>query len=1723
MSAIQGVKVTGVIVPTDTLDTYAVIDPIYGIDGLRNLSGNTNDLNSITTDRRRAGMVVGVNNGTTYYKLNPAPWTNTLSDWTLFSLGGTFTGGTVTGSTVFSGGLSANTFSTPSMSATTYLGLPIDVTLTGGTYFQGNTIFKNNTGGTFNIVGPSNYNSGVISGGTWVDNGNGSVILPTLSVALFDNANYFEPLRFYTVTGGTTGVNFIALPNNDTSYILIDYNSGSPKYVISDNDGSVNGSSVILYMIIYRTGNFVHVLEFGNMGSGLPNKINSRIISTDRFARESGCSLGLSGLTSGATTAVTLTSGVVWNGPNRQVVNSASSVGTFFKNYHSGGTWTYTTTGHTVNNGFYDDNTNLISATGGKYLVNWYYRGQEINDHLYEVISNGQYDTYLLAEAATEPNLPELITSHAFLVGRVIIGVGATTGVTQSAFSTVFQPSGAAGIHNNLSGIQGGVAGQYYHLDSNKYNNLALVNAANNFSVNQTFGAGLSAITVSASNYLGLPIDIRVTGGTYNSGTGTSSFKNNTGGTFNVSGYFKPSDDVYVNGGDISHDNNQINLNLTNGNVVTINDLVTVIEKDRDAILTLINGKKLIKGVTYKILNCDSELYTNSRKKEYTTIYLKAIEPDVLADTGIGLFYTPKYQNDLNIEIWSNLSFLGVINITNDFIVDEAVHGDLGSTGRLFGDINSGYFIATNGDWNDTVIYGDSSGAQANIDSIIKKEYNHNDVVFWGGSAWFVQDKSAGAALDIFTLDTDNYPFSKLLPLDDDNIKYYNTSYDEVKYDIFSDKITYRKDSNLNIVSTSVDNINYWVDAFYNPIKAFQWGNPLDSVNNVGVGRQTIIDSYNENINFRGSFQSDIEMVGLSYQTNMCFEDKSYQTNVYLQNSHQEIVKLTNNSYQINISLTKNAAQGGIFLAGNSYQNDINLTMKSVQTNINMNKSSQIYITIFGESLQDNIVMINSNQTSINLFHGSSQTDIKIFDGSSQKNIDISDNSTQRTMKILGSEQSNIFLNHSSKQDSVDIRGSRQMNVVFENQAGQVKGNIINEGQTNIKFYNFVFDRTNHDINELNRIYTNTLLTNNSAPYLIGILNNELVEVDTTSISSPIQLINSSNLFSTSLNSGGGTNVTDSNFFGNYAGYGASLASNSNFFGNYAGYAASGANDSNFFGVAAGFNVINANNSNFIGAGAGNSATNAYNSNFLGYLAGQSATNARFSNLLGCQVGMSFFGNSIGSNNIIIGTNISLPNAATNSINIGGVLFGTGTYSNINTNPSITAQTNGKIGINIVNPTQALHVSGNALITGSLTAATISATTYLGLPTDVYVIGGTYSNGTAIFTNNTGGTFSVVGFASQFTGGTVSGPTNFISGLTATTISATTFNSNIIPNINNSLNIGSSTSQYSNIFSNVFSSNGTGILRSANNLVFQLLGGTLEGGRFFNTGNFSIGTSIDSGFKLDVSGNTRIQNGLTATTISATTYQGITSTNVTTALGFTPENSNTDLVQRRLGYTVSTDFLSPLTAALAPYTFTSINSGTFAIVSSQIDANHPGVQQLISTSGITNSGGYISSQANTNPFSTVFTDGLQTDLIFKLPAVTTNGYIRYGHYYGSVVATTAPTHGNYFEITGTTIVGVTRNTNVQTQTNSLSLSASTWYHARIKESIESGVNTVTFTVYDMSGTILYNQSSTTNINTTTTRGNTVLAVNTVSGTALPIVYLDYIGLTFPPMVRGALN
>jgi hypothetical protein len=78
-------------------------------------------------------------------------------------------------------------------------------------------------------------------------------------------------------------------------------------------------------------------------------------------------------------------------------------------------------------------------------------------------------------------------------------------------------------------------------------------------------------------------------------------------------------------------------------------------------------------------------------------------------------------------------------------------------------------------------------------------------------------------------------------------------------------------------------------------------------------------------------------------------------------------------------------------------------------------------------------------------------------------------------------------------------------------------------------------------------------------------------------------------------------------------------------------------------------------------------------------------------------------------------------------------------------------------------------ITGDTTVGGQMKATTVSATTYLNLPTDVYVTGGTYSSGSATFINNTGGTFSVTGFSTGSTINIGSGTINYLPKWTGST------------------------------------------------------------------------------------------------------------------------------------------------------------------------------------------------------------------------------------------------------------------------------------------------------------------------------------------------------------------
>jgi hypothetical protein len=161
---------------------------------------------------------------------------------------------------------------------------------------------------------------------------------------------------------------------------------------------------------------------------------------------------------------------------------------------------------------------------------------------------------------------------------------------------------------------------------------------------------------------------------------------------------------------------------------------------------------------------------------------------------------------------------------------------------------------------------------------------------------------------------------------------------------------------------------------------------------------------------------------------------------------------------------------------------------------------------------------------------------------------------------------------------------------------------------------------------------------------------------------------------------------------------------------------------------------------------------------------------------------------------------------------------------------------------------QGLGVSGLTYSANTLTLTNPTGGTFsvnLVADTNTYVTGGTYSNGTAIFTNNTGGTFLVTGFTTGDTLQQVLINSNITNGNNIIMSES----DNIIfkyAGFNNNINTEPLTSNRTILFPN---NNGTVALLSD---VQTFTGGTITGSTFFT-------------------------NGLSANTISATTFLNVPS------------------------------------------------------------------------------------------------------------------------------------------------------------------------------------------------------------------------------------------------------
>jgi len=549
-----GVEVLGFISPTEPTDEYPVIDPLYGIDGFRNVN-TLSDLNTIPSLRRRAGMVVGVSGGTEYYKLNPSPWNGSITDWSIFnsgSGGGTFTGGTVTGDTIFTQGVTATTFS-----ATTYLGLPLDVYVTGGTYSNGAITFLNNSGGTFDVTGLYTGETSYINSLTTGVGLSGNTT--TGNITLINTA----PDKTVTISGGTnvdvTGSypNFIidvtGVTSSDTYVTGGTFNKNTEILTLNRNDG--NDVQVTGFTDIYTTG-----FTFDSSTYDISVELNDGTILTQNLsvlASDVTITGGTYDPLNGSITFVNNTGGTftvtgfITGFTDIQVTGYTYQDNTFTISDSSGNTFNATidiVTGLTVNGDLtVTGNTivNSLSATTYQNLpLDVYVTGGTYSNGTI-TFTNNSGDTF---------NVTGLYTGETSYVNSLTTGTGLSADTTTGDITIInTNPDQIVSISGGTGILTGGTYPNFT-IENSLPDQTVVLNNGSNISVTGIYPNFTVGVTGLTDN------DRYVTGFTYQNNTFTIS--DNSGSTFNAT--INTVTGLTINGNETIN-NGKLTINQNNG------------------------------------------------------------------------------------------------------------------------------------------------------------------------------------------------------------------------------------------------------------------------------------------------------------------------------------------------------------------------------------------------------------------------------------------------------------------------------------------------------------------------------------------------------------------------------------------------------------------------------------------------------------------------------------------------------------------------------------------------------------------------------------------------------------------------------------------------------------------------------------------------------------------------------------------------------------------------------------------------------------------------------------------------------------------------------------------------------------------------------------------------------------------------------------------------------
>ena len=167
------------------------------------------------------------------------------------------------------------------------------------------------------------------------------------------------------------------------------------------------------------------------------------------------------------------------------------------------------------------------------------------------------------------------------------------------------------------------------------------------------------------------------------------------------------------------------------------------------------------------------------------------------------------------------------------------------------------------------------------------------------------------------------------------------------------------------------------------------------------------------------------------------------------------------------------------------------------------------------------------------------------------------------------------------------------------------------------------------------------------------------------------------------------THGTYNTFLGNYAGFGNFNGAQNTFLGYASGYTNQAGRCNVFVGHYSGYGNIYGKYNTFMGYGAGSANTNGDQNVFIGDSAASANTTGKYNVVIGSRAGKA---NIIGEKNVFLGYKAGGNEIGSNKLHIANSASNTLIYGDFD---------GGMVGINTSSPSEALHVDGNVLASGS--------------------------------------------------------------------------------------------------------------------------------------------------------------------------------------------------------------------------------------------------------------------------------------------------------------------------------------------------------------------------------------------------------------------------------------